>query len=225
MRCPSECSREEFIESNIGLAHACANRFRNRGVEYDDLFQAACCGLVKACDGFDKSRGLMFSTYAVPVILGEVKRLFRDGGSVKVSRRLKELARKANAAREFLSSRSNVEPGLKEIAQYIDCDEETLVEALCAARSPLSLTAFADESGEPGERDVAMSDAGYEKVTESLSLAHALERLDERERKVLSERYYGNKTQAQTALILGTTQVGVSRMEKRILSKLRGYLE
>ena len=95
-------SRSEIIENNLGLVHSCANRFRGRGVEYDDLFQAGCVGLVKAADGFDHSRGVRFSTYAVPVILGEIKRIFRDGGSVKVSRTLKELSVKAGRIREAI---------------------------------------------------------------------------------------------------------------------------
>lgn len=102
--------RAEFIEKNLGLVHACAGRFRGRGIEYEDLYGAGCVGLVKACDGFDESRGLCFSTYAVPVILGEIKKLFRDGGSVKVSRGLKELGMKVAAVREKCSSRQGRSP-------------------------------------------------------------------------------------------------------------------
>ncbi|MEA4911593.1 MAG: sigma-70 family RNA polymerase sigma factor [Oscillospiraceae bacterium] len=218
-----ECPRADFIERNIGLAHACANRFRGRGIEYDDLFQAACCGLIKACDHFDASRGLMFSTYAVPVILGEVRRLFRDGGSVKVSRRLKEIARKANAAHEELRRQSDEEPSVHMLAQIIDCDEETLIQALCCARAPVSLSEMAQD--EDGERDIPVNDAGYEQITETLSLRAAVERLSAQERLVLRERFYHNKTQTQTASEIGSSQVGVSRMEKKILLKLRGFLE
>ncbi|MEA5051397.1 MAG: sigma-70 family RNA polymerase sigma factor [Oscillospiraceae bacterium] len=218
-----ECSREAFIEKNLGLARACANRFRGRGIEYDDLFQAACCGLVKACDGFDPGRGLMFSTYAVPVILGEVRRLFRDGGSVKVSRRLKEIARRAGAERDALALRSNEEPKLREIAERVGCDEQTLVEALCCARAPVSLSALAQE--DESEHSIAVTDAGFDAVTDRLSLASALARLTPQERQILHERFFCNRTQAVTARRVGSTQVGVSRMEKRILRKLRGEID
>ena len=108
--------RAEFIEKNLGLVHACAGRFRGRGIEYEDLYGAGCVGLVKACDGFDESRGLCFSTYAVPVILGEIKKLFRDGGSVKVSRGLKELGMKVAAVREKLLKQTGQEPTVMQIA-------------------------------------------------------------------------------------------------------------
>ena len=107
--------REEFIEKNLGLVHACAGRFKGRGIEYEELYAAGCLGLVKACDGFDTGRGVCFSTYAVPVILGEIKKLFRDGGTVKVSRSLKELSLKINAERERCLKRTGQEPSVTEL--------------------------------------------------------------------------------------------------------------
>ena len=111
--------REEFIERNLGLVHACAGRFKGRGIEYEELYAAGCLGLVKACDGFDTGRGVCFSTYAVPVILGEIKKLFRDGGTVKVSRSLKELSLKINAERERCLKRTGQEPGVTELAETL----------------------------------------------------------------------------------------------------------
>ena len=133
-------NREQTIESNIGLVHACARRFKGKGIEYDDLFQAGCMGLVKATDAFDSQRGVRFSTYAVPVILGEIRRLFRDGGTVKVSRSLKELSLKAAREREHFTQKEGREPTISELSSLMEVPEETLVEALGASAPPLSLT-------------------------------------------------------------------------------------
>ena len=112
--------REAFITQNLGLVHACAGRFRGRGMEYDDLYSAGCVGLIKAYDNFDESRGVCFSTYAVPVILGEIKKLFRDGGTVKVSRSLKELGMRVQAAREHTMKLCGAEPTLQQLAEQLD---------------------------------------------------------------------------------------------------------
>jgi len=172
------CSRGEFIEKNLGLVHACAHRFKNKGVEYDDLFQAGCVGLIKAYDGFDVERGVRFSTYAVPIILGEIKKIFRDGGTVKVSRQLKELSLKVTRARDDIVKKSGREPTVAEIAEKLECAEEDVVEALCAARPPLSLTSDDDEDKQfdlpvPGKE---------EDVADLLSLGDAVEKLTDEER-------------------------------------------
>ena len=125
--------REEFIERNLGLVHACAGRFKGRGIEYEELYAAGCLGLVKACDGFDTGRGVCFSTYAVPVILGEIKKLFRDGGTVKVSRSLKELSLKINAERERCLKRTGQEPGVTELAETLGTTPEQIALAIRAA--------------------------------------------------------------------------------------------
>ena len=126
--------RSEFIEQNLGLVHACAGRFRGRGIEYDDLYSAGCMGLIKATDGFDAARGVCFSTYAVPVILGEIKKLFRDGGTVKVSRSLKELGMKINAARERHRKLTGTEPALSQLAEELGESIENVTLALQAAQ-------------------------------------------------------------------------------------------
>ncbi len=137
--------RSAFIEQNLGLVHACAGRFRGRGIEYDDLYSAGCMGLVKAYDGFDESRGVCFSTYAVPVILGEIKKLFREGGVVKVSRSLKELGMRVNAAREQYIKLCGTEPSLTQLAQVNAAREQYI--KLCGTEP--SLTQLAQQLDEP----------------------------------------------------------------------------
>ena len=137
---PIIADRDEMIQQNMGLVHACAHKFKGRGIEYEDLFQAGCMGLIKATDAFDESRGVRFSTYAVPVILGEMRRLFRDGGTVKVSRTLKELSLKAVRTKERLSIEMGREPTVSELASALDLEVSAVVEALSAATPALSLT-------------------------------------------------------------------------------------
>lgn len=208
-------------KENIGLVHVCARRFRGRGVEYDDLFQAGCLGLVKAADNFDPALGYRFSTYAVPVIIGEMKRLFRDGGSVKISRGLKELSVRVSREAEDFCVRNGREPTVGELAATLHEEPEKISEALNAARQPLSLTAFTEDGD--AQTDIPV-DAPDEKITELLSLRTELERLDERDRTLIRLRFYENKTQMQTAAVLGMTQVQVSRREKKILLCLREKL-
>ncbi|QNO18701.1 sigma-70 family RNA polymerase sigma factor [Caproicibacterium amylolyticum] len=212
--------REERVTQNLGLAHACANRFRGRGIEYDDLYQAACVGLVQAADRFDESRGLQFSTYAVPVILGEVRRLFREGGAVKVSRGLRELSRRANAEAKNFAEEAGRMPSVTELAQRMDIDPETAAQALGALQAPISLTAE-DEDG--GMMDLP-DEPHEEELTDTLSLQQVMGSLEPNDRKLLYFRYFQSQTQTQTAQALGMTQVQVSRREKKILSALRKEL-
>lgn len=214
---------DKFTEENLGLVRLCANRFRGKGIEYDDLYSTGCIGLIKAVNGFDNERGVRFSTYAVPVILGEIKRLFRDGGSVKVSRSVKELALKITRLRDDFCREKGREPLISELAELSNVSEESITEALCAARPPLSLTASDDES-DSGQIDVAV-EACDEEMTERLSLYAALSELDEKDRLLIYYRYYKDKTQSKTAELLGMTQVQVSRREKKLLLELRSFLE
>ncbi len=210
--------RKAKIEQNLGLVHSCAHKFCGRGIEYDDLFQAGCMGLVKACDAFDPERGTMFSTYAVPVILGEIRRLFRDGGAVKVSRTIKELSLRVARERERFSLRMGREPAVSELAQGLGESEEAVNEAICAGSPVLSLTQDDDDGG--GQIDVPV-DSPEEYTTERLSVAEAMDTLDGRDRELITLRYFGGKTQSETASRLGMTQVQVSRREKKILERLR----
>ena len=140
--------REEFIQNNMGLVHSCAKRFKGKGIEYEEMFAAGCVGLIKAYDAFDHSRGVQFSTYAVPVILGEIKKLFRDGGMLKVTRSVKELSLKVSYTREYLQKQMGQEPTVKEIADYLNVPGEDVVQAISASTPPMSLTAaFEDEDG------------------------------------------------------------------------------
>ena len=211
--------RDQRVCDNIGLVHTCARRFTGRGVEYDDLFQAGCVGLVKATDGFDESRGLCFSTYAVPVILGEIRRLFRDGGAIKVSRSLKELSHKTARATEQIVRETGREPTLSELAEAVGAEPEQVAEAIGATVPPLSLTGDRDEE-DGGAIDVPVS-GEEEKLTERLALQQALSELPSRDRRLIILRFFGEWTQQRTAEQLGMTQVQVSRRERAILSELR----
>lgn len=214
--------REERICDNIGLVHACARRFIGRGIEYDDLFQSGCMGLVKAADGFDEERGLKFSTYAVPVILGEIRRLFRDGGTVKVSRSLKELSLRASRERDAFAAREGREPTIGELADLLGVEREQAVEALGASLPALSLTrAGEDDDGE--EIDVPVSPP-EEDITDRLALQQVLGELEPRDRALIVLRYLNRHTQQVTAEKLGMTQVQVSRRERVILQEMRKRL-
>ncbi len=213
--------RDKFIEQNLGLVHTCCRRFAGKGIEYEDLYGAGCVGLIKAVDGFDRERGVCFSTYAVPVILGEIRRLFRDGGQIKVSRALKELSLRAVRERDRISLALGREATLAEISAALNIEPEEAAEALSAARPAVSLT----EQNEDGvcENDVAVPD-GTERTDENIDLMSALGTMDDRDRRLIIMRYFGMKTQSETACSLGMTQVQVSRREKAILCKLRDKL-
>ena len=213
----SAVDRDILITENMGLVHACAHRFAGKGIEYEDLFQAGCMGLVKAFDAFDTERGVKFSTYAVPVILGEIKRLFRDGGTVKVSRSLKELSIRVTKEREIFLLKTGREPTVSELAEKLLIEEEEVTEALCAAAPVVSLTVDEDEGG--GQTDIPVESPENE-ITERLSVIKAVSDLEERDRLIIRHRYNENKTQTETAKILGMTQVQVSRREKKILEVL-----
>ncbi len=212
--------REQKIRENLGLVHACAKRFKARGMEYDDLYQAGCLGLVKAVDGFDESRGLKFSTYAVPVIVGEMRRLFRDGGAIKVGRALKELSLKAGKATADFSAREGRTPTIQELAEILGVEAAEAAQAVNAGQRPISLTAGEEEGG---QIDVAV-DGEDDRITELLSLKQVVGELEPRDRSIIVFRYFQSRTQTQTAEALGMTQVQVSRREKVILSKLREKL-
>ena len=218
---PITAGRDEIIKQNMGLVHACAHRFKGRGIEYEDLFQAGCMGLVKATDAFDQERGVRFSTYAVPVILGEMRRLFRDGGTVKVSRTLKELSLKATRTRERLSIEWGREPTVNELAEALGIEVSSVVEALSAAAPALSLTG-SDEDGAP-QIDLPV-ESPEEQLADSLSLRQVLRCLEERDQMLSQLRYFKGKTQVETAAALGMTQVQVSRREKKILLQMRELL-
>ncbi len=209
--------RDEFIKSNLPLVHSCAARFKNRGVEYDDLYQAGCLGLLKAVNGFDESLGFVFSTYAVPAILGEIKRIFRDGGSVKVSRSMKDKSRYIWAEKEKLAELLKREPTVTELATYLKMEVPEVSELLLAFQPVLSLTPT--DEGENKELDIPVEN--QDRIDEIICLEDCLEALDMQDRRIIDLRYYKAKTQSAVAKELGMSQVQVSRQEKKILSRIR----
>ncbi len=211
--------RDRLAEKHMGLVHSLCRRFSNKGIEYDELFAAGCLGLSKAIKNFDESRGLQFSTYAFPVILGEIKRLFRDGGTVKVSRSLKELSQKIARLNCDSVLHSGNELSVSQLAERLNVSPEKIAEAIGSARAPLSLTAEYDEEGNP-QLDLPSPDI-QEEISERLTLEEAIGSLDTNDKKLIALRYYQSKTQTQTARALGMTQVQVSRREKKILEYLR----
>ena len=214
--------RNRLVSENMGLVHSCANRFRGRGVDYEDLVQSGCIGLLKAAEGFDESRGFMFSTYAVPAIIGEIKRIFRDGGAVKVGRSDKEKARNLMTLREEMIKESGREPAISELAEKAGLEVAETSQLLCAVLPVLSLTVD-DESGECSELDVTIGDT-TEEMGDSIALKAAVEKLPDNDRKIVEFRYFQGLTQTVTAKKLGMTQVQVSRREKVILKELRKKL-
>lgn len=207
-------------EEHLGLVHLCANRFRNRGIAYEDLYSAGCEGLVKAAKAFDCSRGVQFSTYAVPVILGEIKRLFRDGGTVHVSRGLRELSLRVQKVREQIIKETGTDPPISVLAERTGSSAEDVSLALCACSPVISLTAPDDSEG---QIDIAV-EAPDERIGDCLALQQMMKVLEPKDRMLLEYRYYHNLTQTQTAQKLGMTQVQVSRREKKLLLYLRQEL-
>lgn len=210
-------TREEKIEKNIGLVHSIAARFKGRGVDYEDLFQNGCVGLIKAVDNFDESKGFAFSTYAVPVIMGEIKRIFRDGGAIKVSRSLKEKAIKAQSVRDKFIKSNLREPTVGELAQLLEVSAEETAEILNVITPMVSLDSF----GEDGESTIDIPIDESDQLFDRISVSQLLSHLSPEEQVLIDCRYYKGYTQAATAERLGISQVQVSRREKAILKKLR----
>ena len=206
------------VEDNLGLVRLCAGRFKGKGIEYEELYSAGCMGLVKAVKAFDESRGVRFSTYAVPVILGEIKRLFRDGGAVKVSRSLKEKALRLSKVREAFERDNLREATVEELAALTGLEPMEIGECLCVMNPTVSLTV---------ENDVELcvpTPPPDTDIVNRLALNQALASLEENERLLIQLRYFANKSQSEVAQRLGTTQVQISRREKKILAKLKSEI-
>lgn len=218
----TELPRTEFIQRNLGLVHSCAGRFTGRGIEYEELYSAGCLGLVKACDGFDPQRGVCFSTYAVPVILGEIKKLFRDGGTVKVSRSVKELGLKVTAERERILKRTGNEPSIAQLAEALGVTPEQVAVSIQAAMPVVSLTPADSEDGNR-EWDIPV-DSPEEALAERIGLDEVMSRLAPQDRLLIRLRFFSGKTQSETATVLHTTQVQISRRERKILKWMRQEL-
>lgn len=211
--------RHKKVEENLGLVHSVAKKFTGKGVDYEDIVSAGCIGLIKAIDNFDESKGFKFSTYAVPAILGEIKRIWRDGGSIKVSRKIKELSIKANRLNEQNLKEKGVELTVSELSDKLNVSKEEVSEALASARLPLSLS-YENDDDEEQELTIPVSSC-EEALSEKLTLQKALSELDEKDKQLIILRYFKSKTQSATAKELAMTQVQVSRREKKILANLR----
>lgn len=219
-------ARELLVNSNIRLVWSVVQRFINRGYEADDLFQIGCIGLLKAVDKFDLSYDVRFSTYAVPMIIGEIQRFLRDDGTVKVSRSLKETANKVRRAKDELYKQFGRAPTISEVAEAVGITPEDVVFAQEASRTPSSIheTVF-ENDGDPITLIDQIADEGVNKWFEKIALKDAISRLSEREQLIVYLRYYKDQTQSEVAERLGISQVQVSRLEKRILQTIKDQIE
>ncbi|HMM31801.1 MAG TPA: SigF/SigG family RNA polymerase sporulation sigma factor [Clostridia bacterium] len=218
-----DAAQEALIVNNAALVKSIVKKFTNRGTEYDDLYQIGCLGLVKAIRNFDSAYNVRFSTYAVPMIAGEIKRFLRDDGMIKVSRSLKEVAARAAAAQERLARELGRDAGIAEIAKCIEEEVETVVMAMEAVRPHASIyePAFGDDSDALLIDRVSGEDTEANDAINRVLLKELLHSLDPRERQIIMLRYFSDKTQGEIAKTLGVSQVQVSRLENRILLKLR----
>lgn len=215
---------ERLVEENAGLIWSVVRRFFGRGVEPDDLYQLGCLGFLKAIEGFDSEFGTQFSTYAVPKISGEIRRFLRDDGAVKVSRSIKERAQNIRCARNALEQRLGREPKLSELAAETGLTAEEIAFAETATGQTESLQRETGEDGFTLER-VLSDPAGEEKMIEHIAVRCAVEQLPEKERKTVYLRYYHGMTQEKCAKVLNVSQVQISRLERRAITKLRTILE
>ena len=217
-------AESEILNGNIALVWSVARKFSNRGYDLDDIFQIGCIGILKAVKNFDLSYDVRFSTYAVPLIMGEIKRFLRDDGIIKVSRRLKEIAQKAKITKEILEKELNREAKLSEIAERIGESPSDLAVALEANVAPESLYREVNDGDKSGGYlidKIANNIDTEEEILDKISLGEAIKALDERERKIIMLRYFRGKTQSEIASVIGISQVQVSRLEKKILLRMK----
>ena len=218
-----------LVEKNVGLVWSIVKRFQNRGYEVDDLFQIGSIGLIKAINKFDTSYDVKFSTYAVPMIIGEIKRFIRDDGIIKVSRSLKEVSSKARITKEIMSKELGREPTINEIAQRMNIPPEELVMAIEAGCTPESLySTIGDGDNSPilliDRIDAADNNNCEVDLIDKIAIRQILDTLDTRERQIIILRYFKEKTQVQIAKLLGISQVQVSRIEKKILRDIKSKM-
>lgn len=220
-------AREEFIRGNLRLVLSVIQRFSNRGENVDDLFQVGCIGLIKALDNFDVTQNVRFSTYAVPMIIGEIRRYLRDNNAIRVSRSLRDIAYKAMQAREKLSVDLGRDPTVAEIAKALDAKEEDVVLALDAIQEPMSLNEpiYHDNGDALYVMDQIRDErGGEEEWTRNIALKNAMDHLNERERKIVQMRFFGGRTQMEVAEEIGISQAQVSRLEKTALAHMKKYV-
>ena len=216
-------AKEKLLAENNNLIKSIVRRYLGKGVEYDDLYQLAGMGLLKAINGFDESFGVRFSTYAVPMIAGEIKRFMRDDGSIKVSRAIKGCAKKINAFIEKYSSQHGFQPSVKDIAKEFGMPESEVVFTMGSTHRPVSIFAqgeYKDEKTRELLEKLPVDDR-QEEIIENLQLKTAIARLPERDKKVIMLRYFRDMTQSEVAEMLGVSQVQISRIENRIMETFR----
>ncbi len=220
-------AREKLIQGNLRLVLSVIQRFHNRGESMDDLFQVGCIGLMKAIDNFDLSQNVRFSTYAVPMVIGEIRRYLRDNNVIRVSRSLRDIAYKSLQAREHLLLKNGKEPSVEQIAEELDIPREEIVFALDSIQEPVSL--FESVYNDGGDPIMVMDQVCDEKSSgenwlEDINLTEAVNRLNERERYIIDLRFFKGRTQMEVAEEIGISQAQVSRLEKAALKQLRKYV-
>lgn len=225
-------TRDILIEQHLYIAEILSKKYANRGIEYDDIYQIACIGLIYAIDRYDVDKGFEFSSFATPTIIGEIKKHFRDKGwTIRVPRRIQELSKKINNAKVLLSQDLQRSPTVNDIATYLECTEEEVLEAMEASKvyTPQSLDLTYDSNSE--DKDVNLSDLigeedkNYSKIENNDFLIKTMEKLNEVEKQILVERYFNKRTQVSIAQMLDISQMTVSRIEKKVLEKLRKEVE
>lgn len=227
MQAGENTARDQLIQGNLRLVLSVIQRFSNRGEYVDDLFQVGCIGLIKAIDNFDLSQNVRFSTYAVPMIIGEIRRYLRDNNAVRVSRSLRDIAYKALQIRERLVSLQAAEPTIAQIADELQVPREEVVFALDAIQEPVSL--FEPIYNDGGDPILVMDQISDERNTdelwlEEIAIKEAMKKLNDREKHIVSLRFFQGKTQMEVADEIGISQAQVSRLEKAALKQLRKYI-
>ncbi|WP_102274691.1 RNA polymerase sporulation sigma factor SigF [Cytobacillus massiliigabonensis] len=219
-------SRDLIVQKNMRLVWSVVQRFLNRGYEPDDLFQIGCIGLLKSVDKFDLTFDVKFSTYAVPMIIGEIQRFIRDDGTVKVSRSLKEMGNKIRKAKDELSKSLGRIPTVSELSNFLDIPPEDIILAQEASRTPSSIHETVYENdGDPITLLDQIDDGNEGKWFDKIALKEAINELDDRERLIVYLRYYKDQTQSEVAVRLGISQVQVSRLEKKILQQMKDRMD
>lgn len=220
-------AREEFISGNLKLVLSVIQKFNNRGEHADDLFQVGCIGLIKSIDNFNTELNVKFSTYAVPMIIGEIRRYLRDNNPVRVSRSLRDTAYRALKVKEMLTAKNNAEPTIMEIAKEMDMAKEEVVMAIEAIQDPISLFETVYQDG--GDAILVMDQVKDDKNDDigwikKISLKEAVSKLNEREKQIVNMRFFQGRTQMEVANEIGISQAQVSRLEKNALNSMRKYV-
>ncbi|MBR2909847.1 MAG: SigB/SigF/SigG family RNA polymerase sigma factor [Clostridia bacterium] len=216
-------AKEKLIQGNFPLIKSIIKNYQNKGVDYDDLYQLGCVGFLKAINNFDEKFEVKFSTYAVPMIAGEIKRFLRDDGSIKVSRAIKALWIKIRSLLDQYKTKGESAPTIDEMAKIFEVDTADIVYAMDSAQSIISLNAQLDESSNNSQSviDKVASDDKAEQLIDKILLKDAISKLPEREKKIILLRYFRGKTQSEVAELMGVSQVQISRIETKIISKLK----